>query len=430
MPEIVLPTFHAVQAEIYRNRAQHNVLRCGRRFGKDIFQNTITADRIMKGGMVGLFAPEHKQLLEPFDAIAEILAPCKRRSSRNEGIFRSKVRVNGHYGGFDIWPLTDNPLAGRGREYDDVIVNEAAFTKSPQMIDQWKKGIKPTLLIRRGRSWVMSTPMGIDPENFFYAACNDPQLGFREHYAPTSANPLVPVEELEEERKRNDPLVFQQEYEAKFIDWSGVAFFALDKMLDDGTPIAYPTKCDGVFAVLDTAVKAGKEHDGTAVLYVATNQIYGTPLILLDYDIVQIEGSLLETWLPTVFQRCEALAAECGARHGSQGVWIEDTAAGIMLLQQGYRRGWNVNPIDSKFVAMGKDERAISVSGHVYQGKVKFTQYCYDKTVNFKGTTRNHLLTQVTGFRVGDKQAAKRADDLTDCFTAAISIALGNMDGY
>lgn len=425
MPVIQLPTMHAAQADIYRRRTRRNALRCARRFGKDVFQAIITADRAAKGKMVGLFAPEHKQMLEPFDAISEILQPCKRRSSRSEGVFRTKTG-----GGFDIWSLTDNPLAGRGREYDDILINEAAFTKTPQMLEQWAKAIEPTLLIRCGTAWVLSTPFGIDPENFFYAICNDPKYGFKDFHAPTSSNPLVPAAELERLRETTDPLVFRQEYLAEWVDWSGIAFFALDKMLDDGAPIAYPTKCDGVFAVLDTAVKAGKEHDGTAVLYVATNQIYGTPLILLDYDIVQIEGSLLETWLPTVFQRCEALAAECGARHGSQGVWIEDTAAGIMLLQQGYRRGWQVNPIDSKFVALGKDERAISVSGHVYQGKVKFTQHCYDKTVNFKGTTRNHLLTQVTGFRVGDKQAAKRADDLTDCFTAAISIALGNMDGY
>lgn len=430
MPVIKIPTFHALQAEIYRNRAQHNVLRCGRRLGKDIFQNTITADRVMKGKMVGLFAPEHKQLMEPFDAIAEILAPCKRRSSRTEGVFRSKVVVNGEVGGFDIWPLTDNPLAGRGREYDDVFVNEAAFTKSPQMLDQWRKAIKPTLLIRRGRSWIMSTPMGVDPENFFYAACNDPALGFKEHYAPTSANPLVPPEELEHERLTNHPLVFQQEYLAQFVDWSGVAFFALDKLLENGVAPPYPTKCDGVFAVLDTAVKTGQEHDGTAVLYCAVNQHFGTPLIFLDYDIVQIEGSLLEVWMPTVYQRLEELAAMTGARNGSLGVWIEDTSAGIMLLQQAMRRGWPVQPIDSKFVALGKDERAISVSGLYHQGKCRISEHAYNKTVNFKGTTRNHFLTQVTGYRIGDKQAAKRADDLTDCFTAAISIALGNRDGY
>jgi hypothetical protein len=32
--------------------------------------------------------------------------------------------------------------------------------------------------------------------------------------------------------KENHPLVFKQEYLAEFVDWAGVAFFAIDKMLE------------------------------------------------------------------------------------------------------------------------------------------------------------------------------------------------------
>jgi uncharacterized protein YdiU (UPF0061 family) len=37
--------------------------------------------------------------------------------------------------------------------------------------------------------------------------------------------------------------------------------------------------------------------------------------------------------------------------------------------------------IDSKLTAMGKDERAISVSGYVHRGLVKYTDRAFDKTV-------------------------------------------------
>jgi hypothetical protein len=55
----------------------------------------------------------------------------------------------------------------------------------------------------------------------------------------------------------------------------------------------------------------------------------GIPLLILDWDIVQIEGALLETWLPTVFRRLEELARLCGARHGPLGAWIEDKNSGL-----------------------------------------------------------------------------------------------------
>ncbi len=40
------------------------------------------------------------------------------------------------------------------------------------------------------------------------------------HHAPTSSNPYIPKEELEETEKKSDPRVWQQEYLAEFVDWS------------------------------------------------------------------------------------------------------------------------------------------------------------------------------------------------------------------
>ena len=153
------------------------------------------------------------------------------------------------------------------------------------------------------------------------------------------------------------------------------------------------------------------------------------PITVLDWDISHLEGSLLEAWLPNVFRRLEELAKLCGARMGSLGAWIEDKVSGTILLQQAQRRGWPAHAIDSALTAVGKDERAVSVSGYVYSNKVKVSDYAYDKTdVTYKGSTRNHFMTQIMGFRIGDKTNPN--DDLVDCFTYGIAIGLGNQDGY
>jgi len=34
--------------------------------------------------------------------------------------------------------------------------------------------------------------------------------------------------------KDNDPLIYAQEYLAEFVDWSGVAFFSTEKLLEQG----------------------------------------------------------------------------------------------------------------------------------------------------------------------------------------------------
>jgi hypothetical protein len=141
-------------------------------------------------------------------------------------------------------------------------------------------------------------------------------------------------------KRDNDPLVYAQEYLAEFVDWSGVAFFARDNLLVQGQPVPFPKHCNGVFAVIDTASKTGTDNDATAVTYFAVDPYGPYPLVILDWDIVQIEGSLLETWLPSVFQRLEDLARACRARAGSMGAMIEDKSSGMILLQQALRRGW------------------------------------------------------------------------------------------
>ena len=98
-------------------------------------------------------------------------------------------------------------------------------------------------------------------------------------------------------------------------------------------------------------------------------------------------------------------------------------------MQQAQRRGLRATAIESKLTSMGKDERALSVSGYVHRGSVKYTNHAFDKTSVYKRQSRNHLLGQVESFRIGDKNR-DREDDLLDTFCYGIAIALGNSEGF
>jgi len=65
---------------------------------------------------------------------------------------------------------------------------------------------------------------------------------------------------------------------------------------------------------------------------------------------------------PQVFDRLEELARETRARGGSAGVWIEDKASGIILLQQATRRGWPARPIESRLESVGKSAQSPSAA--------------------------------------------------------------------
>ena len=415
-------------------------LRCGRRFGKTEFAKTWIAHGLVQGEECAWFAPQSWS--EVFMDLVQMLGPILDTSSRTPPVIRLS---NG--GRIDFWSL-ENPIAGRGRRYRRVVIDEAAFTKDggnrsdDSMMALWEKGIKPTLFDYGGEALVCSNSAGRNPDNFFYNVCTDTQYGFHEFHATTLDNPLLPKRAQNESpeewnarraqfhadlRNDNDPLVYAQEYMAEFVDWAGVAFFSREKLLVENRPLPLPASCDAVFAVVDTASKTGTENDATAVTFFAIDKVGKIPLLIMDWDIAQIEGAVLETWLPTAFARLEELARLCGARRGSLGAFIEDKNSGTILLQQAWRRQMPARAIDSKLTAM--DERAISVSGYVHRGLVKYTDRAFDKALIYKRNSRNHLVDQVERFRIGDR-ASGREDDLLDTFCYGIALALGNSEGF
>jgi hypothetical protein len=444
--KISLGRLHSGQVKAHWALQGHRLkaLRCGRRFGKTDYAKTWVAQGILQGEEVAWFAPQHVTWSEVYADLKQMLAPLVDASSKSPAMMRFS---NG--GRIDFWSL-GNPIAGRGRGYRRIVIDEAAFAKDgdnrsdDSMMAIWEKVIKPTLFDYGGEVLVCSNSAGKNPDNFFCNICTDPQYGFKEFHATTMDNPLLPrqaanetigawlerrAQFLVELKRDNDPLVYAQEYLAEFVDWSGVAFFSREKLLVEDRPLLLPPSCDAVFAVIDTASKTGTDNDATAVTFFAYDTIGTIPLLILDWDIVQIEGAVLETWLPLVFGSLEDLARLCRARRGSIGAFIEDKNSGTILLQQAWRRQMPAQAIDSKLTAMGKDERAISVSGYVHRGLVKYTDRAFQKTVIYKRHSRNHLLDQIESFRVGDR-ASDREDDLLDTFCYGIALALGNNEGF
>lgn len=421
---VKLPTFHADQVKAYHLKGRYKVIRCGRRWGKTAFAATIACDDALHGKSVGWFAPAYRFLSEAYAEIVDLLAPVIKSASKMEGVIRL---ITG--GRIDFWTL-ENERAGRSRKYHRVIIDEAAFA-GPKMMTIWEHAIEPTLLDYKGEALVLSNANGNSEENFFWRICNMQKYKFVEFHAPTQNNPYLDPQEIEEIGKSKHPMTFAQEYKAEFVDFSGVAFFDRDHLLLDGSAVEWPARCDSVYATIDTAVKSGQQHDATAVVYWALDNFQPVKLRILDYDIIQLDGDLLIHWLPGVFRRLDEMAVKCGARYGSQGAWIEDKQTGTILLQNAIRHGLPATPIDSKLTSMGKAERAVAVSGYVYQGLVKITQTALDNVgIELKGLQRNHLLAQLSNFRIGDKEGAAASDDLVDCFTYGISVGIGNSEGF
>ncbi|MFM0500352.1 hypothetical protein [Paraburkholderia caffeinilytica] len=377
----------------------------------------------LRGQKVGFFFPDLTRASPTFDSIVNTLKPAIKSSNKTDLMIKL---ITG--GLIECWTLNDKH-SGRSRGYDLVLIDEASLCENLEEV--YQLSIAPTLLLSGGPTIMAGTPLGTDEDSFFYKCCTikEPSekwpLIWKEFHKPTSSSPLITPEAIALLKTQFPPLVYAQEYEAQFVSWAGESLFKLPSLLVDGHGAEYPQVCEMVFATVDTAVKDGAENDGTAVCYWAINKYgKGAPLTVLDWQIEQITADMQVNWMPSIFKRLEELAKACRARYGSIGVFIEDRQTGTMLLQHGEKVGWDTHGIPGELTQIGKSGRASLSSGPVFQGRVKLSQYAFDKVTEYKGITRNHLVTQVMSFSLGDKQAYKRADDLADCFFYGVLVAL------
>jgi hypothetical protein len=223
-------------------------------------------------------------------------------------------------------------------------------------------------------------------------------------------------------RRVHNPAVYAQEFEAQFVNLAGVGLFDVAAMLNGGEPWDAPETFDIVFATLDSGVRGGREHDASAVVYFGLNvhlQPHG--LYILDWEAVELSAGDLELWFVGIGRKLADYAEQ--TRFGSRGISIERAGLGEMLLAKAGVLKVPAQEINPVLVSRGKDLRALAADPHVNGGRVRLTWAACDRTSRLKGVLRNHLLAQTAAFRVADREAWKRADDLVDALVYGTLIA-------
>jgi hypothetical protein len=161
------------------------------------------------GFPVAYFAPTYKMLMEVWRDVGNTLYDIIETKSETE------KRIELYGGGvIDFWSLED-PNSIRGRKYKRVVLDESAVARHLQ--EAWLKVIRPTLTDLQGDAWFLSTPKG--KNNYFYELYNnkDKYADWRSWQMPTTSNPHIDPQEVEQARLQLDPLTFAQEYLASFV---------------------------------------------------------------------------------------------------------------------------------------------------------------------------------------------------------------------
>lgn len=214
---LTLPRLHPAQAAIDRQAMRFNVLCCGRRFGKDIWQFHRHVRPLLAGRPTAWFSPTYKMLAETWRSAVHLLGPVVARQNAAE--HRLELITGGV---FEMWSL-DSPDVARGRRYAHLNVNEAAMV--PNLVDTWHLVLRPTLADYAGSADFGSTPRGYNDFHLLYQqgqAADKPEWASFHH--PTADNPFIPPAEIAAMRADMTALQYSQEVLAEFVNLDGGLF--------------------------------------------------------------------------------------------------------------------------------------------------------------------------------------------------------------
>jgi hypothetical protein len=251
----------------------------------------------------------------------------------------------------------------------------------------------------------------------------------------TSANPYLSVEAIAELRAELPrPEVASQELDAEFVDTGGATIFPLALLLIDGEPHPDDFSCQAVGLAIDSnSGKGGEGRDGcAAVIFAVTmpglsrGSIEGSRVVLLDWDIQSLAQGGVAPWMQHMRDLAMAWFKRLKPLGGPPPAYIEPAGNGYAVIEAARVQGLNPREIDTKFVAAGKDARALMGEPHATGGRLKIGRSALGKRTSYRGVMANHLTRQVTGFRAFDKDACRREDDLYDAALYSVLVSLGD----
>jgi hypothetical protein len=228
---VALPTPHPAQQQVIDEAARFNVVACGRRFGK----STLGLNRLiacaLEGKPTAWASPTYRQMSETWNLLKHILAGIIVDRSEQE----HQLVLRGG-GSVDLWSLEDADTV-RGRAYALIVVDEAALVS--RLEQAWEQVLRPCLTDYSGAAWFLSTPKSL---NYFYTLFRRGQDAsgggaWKSWQFPTAANPHLPADEIADAERELPERVYQQEYQARFIEMAGAVF---RRVVEAVTPLRAP----------------------------------------------------------------------------------------------------------------------------------------------------------------------------------------------
>ena len=213
---ISLYELYPAQQKTYDDPARFKILNKGRRTGKTILLIRAICDGILKGVPVAFYAFSDKTMDDTWDEVRDIFMDVTINgtpfiSDKDERYKKFKC-ING--GSVEFW-TAGRIRNGRGKKYGVVVCDEVAFYDYPEALI--KETILPTLVDYDDSQLILaSTPYGTG--NYWYEICTNPPPHFKVFHGTLYQNPFISRANIDLLESITDPIIWQQEFLAQFVD--------------------------------------------------------------------------------------------------------------------------------------------------------------------------------------------------------------------
>jgi len=208
-----------LQSEIINDKNRFKIIVSGRRSGKTFCAISSLAKYARYPGRKCMYvAPSYRMAKQ----IAwEDLKQTLNEKSWTKKINESDLTVTLINGSTIFLRSADNPDSIRGIGLDYVVIDEAADIGE----EAWKAVIRPTLSDRQGAAMIITSPKG---RNWVYETFQNAKHlpDWRAWQFTTAQGGIVAQEELFQAKQDLDERTYKQEYEAEFVDYSGLIYYA------------------------------------------------------------------------------------------------------------------------------------------------------------------------------------------------------------
>ncbi len=223
---------HAGQRPFHESQARFKVHFAGSRMGKSLCAARDVEPDILRNNTRGwIVAPTYDLGEKEFRYIwKDMVEDCRMETLRANNNARSgDLHIRFDWGSEVKVKSADRPDSLLGEELDWMIVAEAA-QMSPMV---WERYLRARLTSRNGRAIFPTTPKGYNWVYDLWLRGGDTRFPeWASWQFPTSVNPHVAAEDIEEARRTLAPEVFREQYLGEPTSFAGMVYRNFDRELN------------------------------------------------------------------------------------------------------------------------------------------------------------------------------------------------------